>query len=103
MAPPAALAAFTPGADLAETNRVTTNWHIQTAAHGPQKATDLALTQEVKATVDEHYYASLNHPETGYSEVDCMDTLTHLRTRYGAMRDKDIIAYNETIKEKWDK
>jgi hypothetical protein len=48
--------------------------------------------------VEDHYYKDLNNPNTGYSELDCVDFLTHLRTTYGGLRDKDIEACNETIK-----
>jgi hypothetical protein len=73
------------------------------AVHGLQKATNLALTREIMDAVEEHYYESLNDPDTGYSELHCVDFLTHLKTACGRLRDQDIEAYNKTIKEKWDK
>ena len=99
---PTVLAEFTTGADPAETNRVTTNWTMQMTVYERQTAADLALTTDPTEAIKEDYYEELNHTVTGYSEVKCVDLLKHLKDNYGALRDKDITAYNEKIKEPWD-
>ena len=52
--------------------------------------------------MDEDYYEALNDTTSGYSKVKCVTLLKHLQKNYGGLREKDIRAYQDKIKEPWD-
>ena len=75
---------------------------MQMTAYERHQAADPALTTDLMEAMDKDYCEELNNPTSGYSKVKCVDLLTHLKDNCGGLRDKDITAYMEKIKELWD-
>ena len=60
------------------------------------------LKKQIIAAVDKTFIKILDDREFGYSDVSCLDILTHLKTTYGTIESEDIEANRNSLSTEWD-
>lgn len=63
---------------------------------------DIALKNFIFACIHPLYYSALKQPIVGYSRLSALDIITHLKTKYGHIDPRHLIANGMELTKPWD-